>query len=328
MSKQFDPTNYDYGASSDDYGRAVAGQNSAAGQIGYPITAIMPHHDDYLIFGTAFGLWILRGDPAYPAATLGPLSTTVGVVGADAWCESQDSTLLFLSSGGIYGIAPGGQGFPVLLSARLPRNLRNLGAESYQVSMAFDERETGGVHIFVFQSGVTQTHWFMDWQTKGFFPQSFQSGHVPFCVCRHPSAVQDTSDLMLGCTDGYVRRMSELAATDDGSAIESYVLIGPFSLGKGGTQEGKLHTIDIVAGRSGSELDYSVYVGDSAESARVAETAGITGTVSEADGVNYRQDIQLTGKAAMIKIECAGGVPWDMEQIIAAIEDLGQLRKL
>lgn len=328
MSRQFDATDWDYAGDSEDYGRAVAGQNSAAGQIGYPITAIMPHHDDYLIFGTQHGVWILRGDPAWPAATLGPLSQTVGVIGGDAWCESQDGTLMFLSNSGMYGISPGGQGVPVLMSSALPRNLRNLQSDVYQVSMAFDERETGGVYVFVYQQGVGQTHWFMDWETKGFFPQTFQLGHVPFSVCRHPSAVQNTSDIMLGCSDGYIRRMNESSADDDGSAISSYVLIGPFLLGRGGNQEGCLKTIDFVAGQSGATLTWDAYVGDSAETARRQDIATSSGTLSEQDGVNYRQDVEAAGKAAMLKIACAGSTRWDMEHIIATIEQLGTFRKL
>ena len=73
MSKQQDPTNYDYGATPTADMAVAANNNYRAGQIGQPITALVPMSEDLLLFGLDHGIYQMRGDPA-DGGTLLPLS--------------------------------------------------------------------------------------------------------------------------------------------------------------------------------------------------------------------------------------------------------------
>jgi hypothetical protein len=85
MSRTADALDFDYSADDTDGGRAVAGTQIDGGQIGQPITALIPHSDDYLLIGCLSSLWIVRGDPAM-GGSIDNLSHSIGVVSAAAWC--------------------------------------------------------------------------------------------------------------------------------------------------------------------------------------------------------------------------------------------------
>ena len=326
MSRQFDLHDWDYGASDTDYGRAVAGQNSDAGEIGKPITSLMPHHDDYLVFGGERSLYILRADPTLPGASLGPISTTVGVVGGDAWTEIDDGSLMILSHSGMYMVPPGGAGRPQHVSRRIPRELKNLLHEQYQVSLAYDSRDEG-VHLFVQQDGVTQTHWWVDLQTKGFFPVKTSQDHTPYSVYIHNSSVQDKSDVLLGCMDGYIRRFSELQNTDDGTEIESYVLIGPFRLGTDHGREGILESFNAVLGYNSGSVDWSIQVDESVQKALLGITQD-SGTWDNPLGVQFTDYPKIRGVAAFLRLDNSGVVNWALEKVTTKISTFDDQRLL
>ena len=326
MSRQYDPLDWDYGAADTDYSRAVAGQNAEAGDIGQPITAISPHNDDYVIFGSANQVYILRGDPTFDGASLGPLSKAIGIVGTDAWTETDNGELVFLASSGVYGIAPGGTGRPQLLSTAIPRALNNLTHELYQVSLEYDSKDEG-IHIFVWQSGVLHTHYWMDWRTKGFFPVAIPSDLVPYSTYSIGSAVQNTSTVLLGCSDGYVRRISEFEQTDDGTEIESHVEIGPIMLGDGKTREGFLVMLMAMLDVNSGSVDWSVRTGVSNQAAILAGTL-TSGTWDETTGMQATNWPKAKGFAAILRLDNSGTAPWAMEQVSARIQLADQQRML
>jgi len=326
MSRQYDALDWDYGASDTDYGRAVAGQNAEAGDVGQPITAISPHNDDYVIFGSARQTYILRGDPTYAGANLGPVSKTIGIVGPDAWCESDDGELIFLSASGVYGLAPGGNGRPQMLSSAIPRGLKNLTQDAYQVSMAFDSKDEG-VHLFVWQSGVKNTHYWMDWRTKGFFPVAVPEDLIPFSVYVLGTAVVNTSDVIMGGSDGYMRRFSEFEQGDDGEEIESYVEIGPIMLGDGRTRDGMLQMLMAMLDVNSGSVDWSLKVGYSNQAAITATTLD-SGTWDEDTGMQATNWPKVRGFAAILRLDNSGIAPWAMEQVTARIQMAGEQRIL
>jgi len=327
MSRQLDPNDWDYGDVDTDYARAVAGTNTEVGHIGQDIKSIMSHHDDYIYFGCLSSVYILRGDPTSPGATLGPASETIGCVGGDAWTITDDGVLVWLGDNGLYGIPYGSNGLPTGLSKSLPRELNNLTSDHYQVSIAFDRRDNG-CHIFVNQSGVTQTHWWLDWMTRGLFPVVFgDDDHTPYCALIHSGSVQDSTHVLLGCNDGYVRHFSDFFNTDDGTEIESFVELGPFRLGGEYETEGRIDMINGVLGYNSGSVDWSIQVSTSAEKVYNADTLD-SGTWDESGGVQRSVWPMLRGKAAIIRLDNSNLVPWAMEVVTCIGKTLGRQRLL
>ncbi len=138
MSRQGYPLDWDLSQPASDGARALTGASSDAGRIGEPITALIPHSDDYMIFACAYSLWVLRGDAGY-GGQMGAVSRAVGVVDAGAWCWGPKGELYFLSHDGVYVLPAGAQGPPISVSReRLPKELMDVDPEKWNVSMAYD----------------------------------------------------------------------------------------------------------------------------------------------------------------------------------------------
>lgn len=151
------------------------------------------------------------------------LSRGLGVIGPRAWCQLPDGSVMFLSRAGL-AVLPR-QGVPELLSRSvLPSEFLDVVDT---VSMAYDVAEHG-VHIAITPDEGQGTHWFLDLDTKGFFPDQFASEHWHFTDVMSVNLTLDgRSRVLLGGRDGVVRWYDSDAADDCGTAFDSYVVYGP-----------------------------------------------------------------------------------------------------
>ena len=239
MSRQGDPYDWNYTedleSDETDYGIAVAGQNSNAGIIGEPIRALMPHSDDYLVFGYDTQLWILRGDPA-AGGQLDCISRTVGVVGKRAWCYGPQGEIYFLSHNGIHKLAAGGSSMPQMVSyPRIPVELTRYTYKD-NVQMSYD-RGALGIHIFI--EGESRG-WFFSVENESFWPVEFADGADVSAMCEFGNRA------LFGCVDGHVRVHDDEAMSDGNNAFSSYVLIGPVRLGRDDYGNGVLQRLDVT----------------------------------------------------------------------------------
>jgi hypothetical protein len=149
MSRSGDP--YDWDADTpdtDDYERPFYAAAEVAGIVGEPVSALIPHTDDFLVFGCLSSLWVLRGDPAY-GGQLDNLSREIGVLMDSAWCRGPSGEVYFLGRDGLYVMPPGANTAPASLGReRLPQEMRDINTAQYSVFLAYD-METRGVHIYV-----------------------------------------------------------------------------------------------------------------------------------------------------------------------------------
>jgi len=298
MSRQGDPDDWDY--SQEDSAAAVAAQNSIAGQLADPITAIIPHSDECLVFGCYNSLWILRGDPGF-GGTLDQLSHEIGIVSPRAWCRTPDDMLVFLSPDGLYVMPAGCAGFPTSLSReRLPDELLCLNASRESVHLQYDMLHRG-VHIFVTRrDGSESPHWWFDWEAKAFWRVGLQSQHEPYAS--HQRIAWDTCPIILVAgRDGVIRYFDRQFEVDDGNnIIQSYCDIGPFYLVRGGIDEGLLSELVGVLGNNSGPVKWWLRVGDSAESAFLAADRE-EGRWAR-NGQNYRARPRARGVAAVLRV--------------------------
>ena len=320
MCRSNNEQDWDY--SQTDSQRAVAGPASEAGVPGEPIVALMPHSDDYVIFGCRNSLWRLRGHPAY-GASLDALSHTVGVVGPNAWCLGPSGELIFLSLDGLYALAPGGQSFPIPLSREaLPHEFLNVNPDMLSVSLEYDVQGRG-VHIYLTpESSNARVHWWMDWERKTFWPLSLNADHEPTITCGIQATAIEESGVVLGGRDGTLRRFSDLAESDCGDVYTSYVVVGPIPLAKDG-DVGSILSMDAAmaegSGAVGWELRPALTFEGSANAA-----ASDSGTWN--GGLNATNHPACRGQACTLTLTASNGRRWATEQITATIKEAGRRR--
>lgn len=320
MSRQGDPADWDY--SQTDNQRAMAGTSSEAGVPGSPITAMVPHSDDYLVMGCRNSLWRLRGDPAY-GGSLDALSHTVGIVGPKAWCLGPAGELIFLSLDGLYALPPGGDSVPVSLSREsLPQEFLDLDPSTTTALLEYDVQGRG-VHIYLTpESPDARTHWWLDWDRKTFWPVSLHGDHEPTATCALQSTAVEDSGVILGGRDGTLRRLSDLAETDCGEVFSSRVALGPIPLASD-SWTGTMLSLDAVMAEGSGPVSWEVCPALTFEGAAKA-TAASSG--QWAAGLNAKVYPAGRGQAFVLRLAGTPGRRWAMEQITGFVRESGRRR--
>jgi hypothetical protein len=319
MSRQGVPTDFDFGAVESDTGRAVAGTSSDTDQLGQPITAFAPMSRDYLAMGCASSLWMMAGDPAAGGSFVN-LSRSVGIIGPSAWCVTPEGILVFLSSLGVYVASPGST--PMAISkAPLPRELFNVNPADCVVQMAYDAYDEG-VYIFLTPvDGGTITSWFIDWESRSFWPSTYYEAHQPTAIFSHDKFVGSGSRVMMGGSDGYIRRHSSSAGNDDGETVNSYVYYGPIRLG-GLMNEGTIDILQAVLGESSNPVGWQIRVGDTGETSldREVFASGEWGA-----GRNPPDRPRVRGASCNIKL--FSSKYWTIEEMVMVRSTRGLIRQ-
>jgi len=294
MSRQADIWDYAYLAS--DAQSPVVGNNTDAGEVGDIVRALIPYKDDYLIFGCATTMWVLRGDPA-AGGSLDEVDLTVGIFGANSWCFDGDGNLYFWGTNGIYVMPAGFGAVKCLTENTLPAIVteEDVKPSVHRITMGYDRKRRGILTCITKISDGSNSNYWYDLRTGGFFPESYPAACGAYSIFHYAANDPDYADLLLGCKDGYVRKFLDTAKGDDDgvgadTAINSYCVLPIQPLAPDGDHEGKLTslTITTAGGAAGGTeldtdgLDYKLYSANDAETClekMKATTAWATGTV-------------------------------------------------
>lgn len=320
MSKKSDPLDWDYADTTSE--RAVAGTASEAGTPGDPITALIPHSDDYLILACRNSLWRMRGDPAY-GGSLDVLSRNIGIIRENAWCLGPSGELVFLSLDGLYVLPPDGNSKPIPLSREvLPIEFHNINPDIMNALLEYDVVENG-VHIYLISDASNERyHWWLDWQRKTFWPVALDPDHEPTATCSLQATVVEDSGVILGGRDGELRRFSELAESDCGTAFVNYVLIGPVAL-NADSFIGRVISMDAVIAIGSGDVTWSVRAADTFEGS-IAASSSDSGTWSE--GLNATEFPTCVGQAFCLRIDGVSSRRWGLEVITVNVAAAGRRR--
>lgn len=334
MSRAGDPLDFDFGASDLDATRAVAGSTSPAGTVGEPLTALIAYGDEYMIFGGKSSLWQLRGDPTLGGRIVN-LSYKIGVISANSWTHGAGGEIYLLSNDGLYYIPPGSVAEPLPLSVgTLPDNFRGIDTNSIDVSLAYNVEERG-IDIYLSKKDLgVATHWFFYLPTKSFWPMAFGAGGAtdkgkfePKTAFGRVARGGENNTVLIGCRDGYIRRSRDTIASDDGTAFDSFVYLGPIMLGANDTEEGILKTITGVlsAFQVSGGVTWTLYVADTPDELLSATAAG-TGTWVQ--GLNNIVRPRRRGVYAAIKLSNASNSNWVFERVVAELLECGRVRSI
>ena len=298
MSRQGDPADWRSGAVAGDSGRALVFQLSEAAEMGDVCTALMPFKDASLLAATRWGLWLIQGDPA-ASGSLRNISRGVGIVGPRAWCEVKDGLVgdktvryanVFLAETGLFMIDPSGDGLQPLSEDRLPLELVNI-PDTTTVSLVYSSYNRG-IYVFVTPATGTATHFFFDLVNGAFWPMVLQEDHQPTAVCRHDGEV------LLAGLDGKLRTIG--GTDDDGTAIPSYILLGPLRLASPNTF-GLVTSIHGMIGAGSGSVFWRIIPGRTAEEScdngKAAIEAYLAGDVATAEGYSRAAGTWSAGRS-------------------------------
>ena len=322
MSGAGNPLDWDF--SGTDVNSAVEGTNSDAGLIGEPIQSMQSFSDDYLIFGCRNSTWILRGDPFF-GGKLDAISRTVGATDVDGITMTNEGLALQITHDGIFGLAPGSDRFPEPLSDQIPTRLKKVLSDATYVAMCFDSNDNGA-YIFTTPDGTaTTTHYWFDWERRSYWPIELPKAYDPTKI--HYRKDHQTTDMivLLGGRDGYIRAFDPYSYTDDGTAIESYIKLGPFRPSNDQYHNGKFEIMQSTLGETGGPVDWEVYTGDTHEDVIRSATAADSGTWS-ADTKQYTTRVKLRCGSFLVKLSNNTNRQWIMEDLHLVVDKTRQRR--
>lgn len=332
-SRQGDPADWDFGCDMNDDGRAVVSESSRAGVIGDVIQAMIPSGDNSLTFATRNGMYLLRGDPV--DGSMVEISNDIGILSPTAWARSPGGVVCFLSSDGVYVANAGSADHPSRWSAeRCPDKLRNVDPTANRISMAYDVASRG-FHLFITPTSGRGVHWWLDMANRACWPVDVPASMQPVAASRIQGA-SGMPEVVIGCADGYLRKFSSTAESDDGDDLRSHVILGPFPAGRGELEDALISEIHGILSDNSGVVNWRIIAGHSAEAVADAAEAGViadlagegvsgvSATGSWSENRNRVQRPRVRGPWAAVWL--ASTAQWAYEGIAVAINQLGRVR--
>jgi len=325
MSRQGDPGDYDYGADPEDPARAIAGNASDAGQPADPIVAMASAGLDHLVLFAENSIWTMRGDPGF-GGQLYNVSRTVGCVAAKAWCYGEGTDIFFLSKDGLYYLPSANSAPQALSPEKLPRELRGVDRDNNFVTLAYDP-DDGGVLIFVVpRTGTRGRHWWFDVDTGSFWPIDLaNSSHQPIDAVTFGGSPTRVRRVVLACFDGFIREWT--GATDDGTAITSCLVFGPYELSQEEDSEGIIAELISTLDEQSGTVTIGVYTDETPEGASQAAIDGGTPrfSVEVSGGRSFTIRPRLRGVAMCLRLDSTS--QWAFEGAFGKVASLGKRRR-
>ena len=285
MSKLGDPFDWNYSPVTTSEIQATAGANAPAGKAPDAIRTIIPVSDDILVFGCDHTIWQMTGDPMM-GGRLDLVAEGVGTPHGRPWCQDGSRRFFLMSNNGTVWQGMAGQGITKISDGKVEERLQDVNLDTSLIQMIWNSQQHG-VHLFVTPRDATVKgeHLFYDPRASAWWIDVFDAVDSGGNYYMNPRAVHnydgdDPNDraILMGGYDGHLRKWDPSASDDDGTAISSHVYLGPL---KGGTQRGiRLKEMRATLGLTSASLKYTVFAGDSAESAYNSTTAAASGTFS------------------------------------------------
>ncbi len=291
------------------------------------VTALIPFSGTKLLIGGISSLHMLTGDPLWPDTQQHALSFDVGIVGPEAWCYGPGNSVYFMGENGLYLLMPNDYDISQtdrLSAGKFDKTFGGVDFDSSTTMLAYDH-EKHGVHIFVTpnrQKTDPIAHYYYDRRSDSFWTMEYPAVVGPTAVYDFKSQSPGSRRILLGGFDGHIRSFSETAKTDDGTAIDSYVWLGPIQTSS--TREAKLTELIAVLDRESADVNYSIHVADSVEEAKQAEAVH-SSTWSAGRNASHR--MRARGSAIFIKLyNNSSNLPWVYERLTATLAVAGKVR--
>jgi hypothetical protein len=311
-TRRFTWDNWSYPAagSISDVDAPFNGNLSKAGLFpGGVMTGLIPYNNDLAILGGDNGLYQWSGDPA-AGAVFDEITSAAGTGMAfgRAWCKDPLGQVYFFGrTGGVYRLRLNtpAQIMTDRLTTLGVERMIGVDLDAYVPSLMWDNY-LQGVHVFLTPYSLSATpYWyFFDAGTEGWFKCRFATDVMhPLAVTPLDGDSSNDRKLGFGTRDGRILYLNPSATTDDDTAYQSYVTIGPVS-----QFPGRVVVESLMAEQTGLS-SWSVLYGDTAEAA-LASPGVSYGTVNS----NIVSRRRVRGRVIYFKGSRSSG-PWSMERI-------------
>jgi hypothetical protein len=221
-------------------------------------------------------------------------------------------------------MTPGGSA-PERISMQVEGDLNDINIQTNIIRMAYDTRHYL-LHLFItpIDSTTAGTHYVYDTRLKAWMKDQFASYlHDPHSV--HVLDADDPDDraLVLGCKDGYIRRVDASVSSDDGTGFESYCWLNPIRFRE--DNWAVLKETRVTCSGNTDSVKLSVYGGHNAETA-LSSAPAFTRNFTE--GENYSDRRRATGAKIFFKYhdECADA-HWSIESTRVRADSVASKRK-
>jgi len=311
MSAMTNPKDWDYSPSTTCETMAVAGNASDASEVQDVINTLIPWNNDYLVFGMDHSIGQMSGNPA-GGGRFDMLSDVTGVAWGRAFSLHPDKSLWFIGSrGGLYRFELGQQKPARISETTIDERLADLDLAKTIIRMQWDDRMQGFlIALTPTDKTSTTTHYFFDTRNQAWFPWKFaNTDHNPKVIYQFDGDESADRVMLLGSWDGYVRSLDYDGTADDGTAIDSYVMIGPLQSPE--LVPVMLTSISGVLGATSSAVTWSLHPGDSAQEALTAPAVS-SGTFGS--GKNRWSRYRVASHSLFIKLRNnSNSQAWQME---------------
>jgi len=282
-----------------------------------PLTTAIPFTDDLLLLGTASGVYRQTGDPAQ-GGRLDRIADLYGMPFGEPWCKDEEGAVyFFMSHGGVTRMSPGGK-IESVTDAKIKRRFEAIDLTEFNVRLVWNDAARG-LHVFVcpadFTGTAPTTHYFFEAETGAWYEDSLN--HVVTSARSIDKDGTGNRAVWIGCQDGYIRRFTQDADTDDGSAIHSKVFLGWYAT-EGQTRFSRPQ-VTLAPNIGGARMGF--YVSDDANEIgnAVAEEVlvpGLNGT------------LPMVARGSHVGIMLSGTGRWAFESGAVQASPLGIRRRL
>lgn len=304
---------------------AISGRNSPAGLFDGKLNGVIPYNDDLAIFAGDHKMFQISGDPAVDAE-FDLITDTVGIAPGRAWCKDGFGSVYFFgNNGGIYKMSLNSP--PQRISNRsIDKRFENVDLTTSLVRLVWDAL-LQGIHVFITPTdGTTNaTQYYFDFRTEGWFPYKFGlTAHQPYTVGVVDLDEPQDQVILIGGSDGYIRKFNNAVNTDDSTIFDGHFVLGPWISREGSKHQLMMYRMDMVVGL-GSSLDCEVLSGDDAENV-IGNGRSIYSTPLNEKKANIHHP-RASGRALAVKIKSEDTVARGMnfESFRALMSDVRQL---
>ena len=324
-----DDTDWSFAKDMGNPGRAFAG-HLGGNTIGEPIKAMVPYEDKALVLATNDGVWVIYGNFAGEGGRRVRISQSVGVISPSGIAVAPGGTVLMLARDGLYSFVIGSDAPPQPFSDKVvPDEFIDIDPTTVAITMQYDYRSRG-FHLFLTPDHGVGTHWWIDIANRAMWPVKLSDDHQPLCACELKTS--GFSNIILGCSDGYLRRFDDDAEDDDGTDVQSDLFLGPFHTSREEGYEGQITEIVGALAAESGDVTWRIVVGDSAEEAVDAadaalngdRTTGVDSSGTWSAGQNRVEYPRARG--AWVVIWLSSTKPWAFESMTAWMRKLGRIR--
>ena len=123
------------------------------------------------------------------------------------------------------------------------------------------------------QPTTASEHYFWDERTDSFWKDQYPAAQGPSTTLLYNTDDPARRAVLIGGYDGYVRFFDPNALDDDGTAISSRIRFTPITPG-GVFASSRLNDIHIVTDTRSGAVNFSLFTGDTAQTANTAATSG------------------------------------------------------